>query len=92
MFIPPATKSLHGSSAVKVRCTDTINNGHVLQVPVKHQSQAAICRQFADYAKPDSALTIKPNKANVEHFHISLGTFLQISSPDASLEPSTSEN
>lgn len=69
------TKSLHGSSAVKVHCTDTINNGHVLQVPVKYQWQAAICRQVADYAKPGSALIVNPNKANVEQFHISLGTF-----------------
>ena len=32
------------------------------------------------------------NKANVERFYVSLGTFLQSSAPDASSEHSTSEN
>lgn len=31
-------------------------------------------------------------KANVEWFHISLGTFLQMSGPDATSEHTTSEN
>lgn len=66
MFIPPATKSLHGSYAVKMPCTDTINNGHVLCVPVKYQWHAATCRQFADYAKPGTALSVNP-KAPLMH-------------------------
>lgn len=71
MFIPPATKSLHGSYAVKMPCTDTINNGHVLCVPVKYQWHAATCRQFADYAKPGTALSVNPKQGKcrvVSHF------------------------
>lgn len=71
MFIHPATKSLHGSHAVKMHCTDNINYGHVLHVPVKPQWHTAICKQFAGYAKPVSALSVNPQQGKcrvVSHF------------------------
>lgn len=82
MFIPAAAKTLHGSCAVKVHHTDTFNK--CFYVPAKAQWQ------FAGNCKPGTALSVKP-KQNVEWFHISLGTFLQISGPDARSEHRTCE-
>lgn len=78
--------------AVKMHCTDTINNGTFYVF----LSCFSGMQQFAGNLQAMQNLVqlclLTQNKANVEWFHVSLGTFLQSSGPDASSEHSTSEN